>query len=59
MFGELKPKFAVSAPAVKCFKSKELCTEVSSRAEFGSRPGLLKNSRVKSVERACSVRCAV
>ena len=38
MFRELKPKFAVSAhQAVKCFKSRELCTEASSRAGFGSR----------------------
>ena len=38
---------------------RELKPKGSSCAGFGSRSGLLKNSRVKSVERACSVRCAV
>ena len=39
VFRELKPKFAVSAHAQwSVFKSRELCTEVSSRA----RPAWLK-----------------
>ena len=60
VFRELKPKFAVSAHSLCSVSSPEsgvLKPQAACRAWL--KTGLLKNSRVKSVERARPVQCAV